>query len=114
MYHQTYSKKETIPLQILPRSLSNLQFVLGHTRAAEWKVIKNNPVANVLKPKVVHKEVLPYDESEVQALLIELQKEPFHWRMMITLALTTGLHLGELLGLKWKYMDLDNGIIDVA
>ncbi|MGG1661748.1 tyrosine-type recombinase/integrase [Brevibacillus sp. NRS-1366] len=82
-------------------------------RAVEWKVIKSNPVASVQKPKVVYKENLPYDESEVQTLLVALQRELFHWRMMITLALTTGLRLGELLGLEWKHVDLNNGVIEV-
>ncbi|WP_246565587.1 site-specific integrase [Paenibacillus faecis] len=42
-----------------------------------------------------------------------LQNEPDHWRMMITLALTTGLHRGELLGLEWKHIDLKTGVIDI-
>ncbi|MEX2459713.1 MAG: site-specific integrase [Paenibacillaceae bacterium] len=34
--------------------------------------------------------------------------------MFITLALTTGLRRGELLGLEWKHIDIDNGMIDVC
>jgi integrase len=83
------------------------------SRAVEWRVIKNNPAADVKRPKVFHKEIVPYDEKEVQLLLQALQKEPFHWRMMITLALTTGLRRGELLGLEWKHVDLKAGIISV-
>lgn len=84
------------------------------SRAVEWKIIKNNPVASVQKPKVVHKEILPYDEEEVAQLLVALQKEPYHWRMMFTLALTTGLRRGELLGLEWKHIDWKTGIVDVT
>lgn len=32
---------------------------------------------------------------------------------MISLALTTGLRRGELLGLEWKYVNFENGTIDV-
>lgn len=84
------------------------------SRAVEWKVIKSNPAAQVQKPKVSYKEVLPYDEKEVQELLLALQREPIHWRMMITLALTTGLRRGELLGLEWKHIDWKTGVIDVS
>lgn len=42
-----------------------------------------------------------------------LQKEPYHWRMMIILALNTGMRRGELLGLEWKYIDWKTGFIDV-
>ena len=33
--------------------------------------------------------------------------------MMVTLALTTGMRRGELLGLEWKHIDWKNGIISV-
>nr|WP_281169611.1 site-specific integrase [Thermicanus aegyptius] len=42
-----------------------------------------------------------------------LQREPYHWRMMITLALTTGMRRGELLGLEWRHIDWKSGVIDV-
>ncbi|MGE7273554.1 tyrosine-type recombinase/integrase [Brevibacillus panacihumi] len=82
-------------------------------RAVDWKIISSNPADSVQKPKVEYKKVMPYDEHEVQALLQALQTEPFHWRIMITLALTTGLRRGELLGLEWKHIDLESGVIDV-
>lgn len=83
------------------------------SRAVEWKLIKSNPAASVRKPKVEHKVNMPYDEAEVEQLLQALQNEPFHWRMMVTLALTTGLRRGELLGLEWKHIDWKEGIISV-
>ncbi|MED1618420.1 tyrosine-type recombinase/integrase [Aneurinibacillus migulanus] len=33
---------------------------------------------------------------------------------MVTLALTTGLRRGELLGLEWKHIDLNTGAINVV
>lgn len=42
-----------------------------------------------------------------------LQNEPYHWRRRITLALTTGLRRGELLGLEWKNIDLKTEVIDI-
>ncbi|WP_411350351.1 site-specific integrase [Paenibacillus sp. WLX2291] len=47
-------------------------------------------------------------------MLHALQKEAYHWRVMITLALTTGLRRGELLGLEWHHIDMDTGTIDVS
>ncbi|WP_260070705.1 site-specific integrase [Paenibacillus sp. p3-SID1389] len=54
-----------------------------------------------------------YSEDEVRQLFKALEKEPYHWRMMITLALTTGLRHGELVGLEWKHVDLEQGVIHV-
>lgn len=95
-------------IQMNHRVLKNI-----FSRAVEWKVIKDNPAADVKKPKVTYKEIIPYDESELSTLLQALQKEPLHWRMMITLALTTGMRRGELLGLEWKHIDWQTGVIDV-
>ncbi|KHL95360.1 integrase [Paenibacillus sp. IHB B 3415] len=96
-------------VQINHRVLKNI-----FSRAVEWKIIKSNPVAAVQKPKVTSKEIVPYDEQEVKLLLQAIEKEPFHWRMMITLALTTGMRRGELLGLEWKHVDWKTGVIDVS
>ncbi|WDV94207.1 site-specific integrase [Brevibacillus parabrevis] len=83
------------------------------SRAEEWKIIKKNPAADVKKPKESYKDIDVYDETEIAALFEALEKEPFQWRMMITLAITTGLRRGELVGLEWKHIDLENGTIEV-
>ncbi|ETT53153.1 integrase [Paenibacillus sp. FSL R7-269] len=83
------------------------------SRAVEWRIIKNNPVADVTRPRVKHKETKVYTKEEIHQLFEVLQNEPFHWRMMITLALTTGMRRGELLGLEWRHIDLKNGVIDI-
>ncbi|MEV2910827.1 site-specific integrase [Paenibacillus larvae] len=83
------------------------------SRAVEWNLIKSNPAASIKKPKVSSKIYMPYDEPEVEQLLRALQEEPYHWRMMITLALTTGMRRGELLGLEWEHIDWENSIVDI-
>ncbi|WP_261303973.1 tyrosine-type recombinase/integrase [Paenibacillus andongensis] len=95
-------------IQYVYRVLKNV-----FSRAVEWRVIKSNPVADVKSPKVVYKESQVYDEDEIQLLFEALEKEAYHWRMMITLALTTGLRRGELVGLEWKNVDLEQGTIYV-
>lgn len=96
-------------IEVIHRVLKNI-----FSRATEWKLIKQNPVASVKKPAVKHKEIIPYDENEVQLLLVALQKEPIHWRVMVTLALTTGLRRGELLGLEWHHINWETGVIDIV
>ncbi|AGR47480.2 integrase [Brevibacillus phage Abouo] len=82
-------------------------------RAVDWKIISINSAATVKKPRANSKEVKPYDEEEVTKLFMALQNELYHWRMMITIALTTGLRRGELIALEWSHIDLDTGTIDV-
>ncbi|MDB5053922.1 MAG: phage integrase family protein [Bacilli bacterium] len=83
------------------------------TRAVEWKLIKSNPADGVKKPKIDRTEINVYADEEIKLLLTALENAAPHWRMMITLALTTGLRKGELLGLEWKHIDLVKGTLSV-
>ncbi|MFD2614463.1 tyrosine-type recombinase/integrase [Paenibacillus gansuensis] len=83
------------------------------SRAAEWKLIKESPAAGIKKPKVNYKEFEIYNEDEIERLFAALENEPPQWRVMIALALTTGLRRGELLGLEWHHIDLENGLLEV-
>jgi integrase len=42
-----------------------------------------------------------------------LENEPLHLRVLITLAITTGLRRAELAGLTWPMLDLDNRTLEV-
>ena len=96
-------------VQMAYRVLKNI-----FTRAVKWQVVKSNPVSTVDKPKVQYKQFIPYDEAETALLLQALQNEPYTWRMMVTLALTTGMRRSELLGLEWKHIDWKDGVLDVS
>ncbi|TCJ01332.1 tyrosine-type recombinase/integrase [Cytobacillus praedii] len=83
-------------------------------RAVEWKIIKDNPVNTVKKPRINEdQEVNVYDEDEISALFIAAENEPFHWRMFLTLVLAAGLRRSEALGLEWPMVDFGKGTIDI-
>lgn len=83
-------------------------------RAVEWRVIKSNPASSIKRPKIQEASTKVYNSNEVLALLSALEGEPEHWRIMITLAITTGLRRGEILALEWKHLNFDEGYIDVV
>lgn len=95
-------------IEIIHRVIKNI-----FSRAVEWKVIKDNPVSSVQKPKVISKRNTPYDEAEVKDMFAALKKEPRHWRLFVTMAVTSGLRRGELLGLEEKHIDLETGVLTV-
>jgi integrase len=95
-------------LQLIYRALRNV-----FSRAKDWKIIKENPMDGVKKPKEDAREMQAYDKSEVGFLLAALEREPTSWRIMVTLAVTCGLRQGELLGLEWKHIDTETGVISV-
>ncbi|MCM3359363.1 site-specific integrase [Psychrobacillus sp. MER TA 171] len=85
--------------------------------STQWKVISNNPMEGVNKPKnnqEVKREVNVYEEEEVTAILQALQDEPFPWRMFLTLSITAGIRRGENLGLEWSKVDFENNRIDIT
>ncbi|MCZ8520165.1 MULTISPECIES: tyrosine-type recombinase/integrase [Paenibacillus] len=98
-----------------PSSLAYIYRVLQSifSKAVEWKVIKENPMIGVTKPKETSKEMEVYSEEEVVELFEALQNEKIHLRTMISLALTTGLRRAEIIGLEWKHINLEKGTLEV-
>jgi len=81
--------------------------------AVEWQVIPSNPAARVKPPKVKAKPASFYDKEQTAALLAALDQEPFKYKMMVILALATGVRMGELNGLEWSNVDFENSTITV-
>ncbi|RFA37071.1 hypothetical protein CAI16_03085 [Virgibacillus dokdonensis] len=83
--------------------------------AQKLKLIKDNPVKNVDKPKVEYKESKVYTLEEASKLLecLELESDVPHWQIIIKLAITTGMRRSELFGLEFKHFDYDNRIVHV-
>ncbi len=78
-------------------------------KAVQWELIKENPFRKVKKPKPP--EVLPafFSEQDFQLLLSVIENKDF--RELCTMALLTGLRLGELLALRWKDIDFTTKVI---
>ncbi|MFK7695370.1 tyrosine-type recombinase/integrase [Paenibacillus sp. HJGM_3] len=83
-------------------------------KAVEWQVIKESPMKAVKKPKEKPSvELNVYDEEESMQLFKALEDADNRFKILITLALTTGMRRAELLGLEWKNIDLTTGTIQV-
>lgn len=78
--------------------------------AVEWEIVKaaDIPAVKLFKRDDVVVEFLGFDEAERLVAAAEGT-----WRAMITLALNTGLRLGELLALRWEDVDLVAGRLAV-
>lgn len=73
--------------------------------------VTRNVAALASAPKLDDNEVEPYSVSEVKRLLEEAKGRRNGARWAIALAL--GLRQGEVLGLKWSDVDMDNGVMRV-
>ncbi|TPE65923.1 tyrosine-type recombinase/integrase [Halalkalibacterium halodurans] len=81
-------------------------------RAAKWEMILKNPATLVDAPKVSKKEIEVWDEEEIK-MFLEASKDSRYYCAFL-LALTTGMRQGEILGLRWKDIDVDNQTISVV
>lgn len=81
--------------------------------AVQWQIIAANPCDRIKPPKSEQKEADYFDEAEALKMLECLEAEPILYRALFTLVINTGMRRGEALGLTWKDIDLNKGIIDI-
>jgi integrase len=80
-------------------------------QAVKWTLIPRNIAEYVDPPKVPRKEINPLSEEQVKRLLEAAQGDKLE--ALYVLAVHTGMRSGELLGLRWKDVDLEGGIVQV-
>lgn len=76
-------------------------------------LVSDNPCSKVIIPKGESKEKEIYTQEEMQCLLELLMKEPLKFRVFFFLIAYSGFRRGEMLGLEWKDIDWENGVISV-
>jgi integrase len=86
-----------------------LHRALGH--ATTWGILLQNPASVVSPPRVHAKEIEIIRDDEVRIVLEALRGQPL--RMIAVLALATGMRRGELLGLRYRDIDLEAGKIRI-
>ncbi|MCY7861078.1 tyrosine-type recombinase/integrase [Bacillus licheniformis] len=81
-------------------------------RAVKLELIAKNPAKAVVLPKITRDEMTVWTKEDVERFLNFAQKDRMF--MLFHLALTTGLRQGELLGLRWKDIDMEKGLLRVV
>jgi integrase len=81
------------------------------TTAVMWKKLRANPLGHVQQLKEPPGRLRFLTLDEIHKLLMCCPPPPHPLRAIIITALTTGMRRGEILGLKWDYIKLDNRLI---
>ena len=81
-------------------------------------LIERNPLDKVQRPRqikteLIDDEIKSFTEDELNYILLCLENEPIKWRAYVSLMMDTGCRRGELCGLKWESVNLDEGFIEV-
>ena len=103
-----------------PGALSSRTILYHHrllssifTMAVYWQLIMNNPCTRVKPPKVERVAAKYYDEEQTEIMLSLLETESLKYRTMINLTVFTGIRLGELIGLTWDDINMDNACLSI-
>lgn len=98
---------------LAPRSVRNMRAVLRRAlnEALALGLVSRNAAALVRAPKAPRGEMHVYDEKQVAALLAAAAGTRLE--ALLTLAVTTGMREGELLGLKWRNVNVEQRYLPV-
>ena len=109
-YNDLVKKKNKTPdtIKVINKVLSG-----GMKQAQKEQLILNNPCLAVTLPKIQAKnEVMTFTIDEQKLLLNQLEGN--RDKCIFSLALGSGLRLGELLGLKWSDIDFESRQITIS
>ena len=100
-------------LHLSPGSVRRLHALLRRSLgvAVRWQLIPWNPVTAVDPPSLTSLEVHPFDVKEAQLFLAAASGDRSQARWLIAISL--GLRQGEVLGLAWRDVDLDQRVLAV-
>lgn len=92
----------------------NLSFISNvFSYAVKMDLLSDNPCSKVTIPKGEAKEKQIYSQEEMVVLLTRISGEPAKYKAFFYLIAYSGFRRSEMLGLEWKDIDFEHGIITV-
>ena len=109
-------RRDGKPGHLAPGSVFLIRAVLDSAlnRAVKLRVIPSSPMENVELPRSREEshEIVPMTPDEALAFLTTAQQiSPYY--ALYWVVLSTGLRIGEALGLRWRDLNLDTGVLAV-
>jgi integrase len=99
--------------RLSPTSVRYVMLVLriALSKAVRWGLVARNVAALVDLPRVPYKEVRVLSPDEIGRLLEASRGDPIE--CLVRVALSTGVRVGEALGLTWRDVDLQRRLVRI-
>lgn len=96
-----------------PRTIQYTHSILSSAlkQAVKWQILSYNPASLTDRPQNHRKEMKVLSPEEAKQFL-EAAKED-RWGIIFSLAISTGMRPEKYLGLRWKNIDLKNGLATI-
>jgi integrase/DNA-binding transcriptional regulator YhcF (GntR family) len=93
-------------------TIRQIHFLLSgaFNRAIKWRWVSRNPISQAEPPASPNPDPDPPNAAQAAELLKEAWKDT-GWGTLVWIAMTTGARRGELCALRWKHVDLINGVL---
>lgn len=111
--HVQHWLNERVGAGLAPRTVQYAHAVLRRAlnQALKWGLVHRNVATLVDVPRVVRPEVQPFTPEQARLFLSAAAGDRL--RALYTVAITTGLRQGELLGLRWEDLDFETATLRV-
>ena len=82
-------------------------------RAVVWKWLAFNPAQQADKPPLPHPDPKPPSPEEAARLVERAWSRDSDWGAFVWVTMTTGMRRGEICGLRWSNVDLEQAVLTV-
>jgi integrase len=82
--------------------------------AIRMEMLTDNPCSRITLPNREKTEKPIYTREQTERFLELLQYEPLEYQVFFTIATYSGLRRGEMLGIEWKDIDWQSGVIKIS
>ena len=98
---------------LAPKTIKNIYGVLHKAlqQAVKLGFIRTNPADACDLPRITKKEIKPLDKEQISDFLNAIKGHEFETLYLVTLF--TGIRQSECLGLCWRCVDFDKGVITI-
>jgi integrase/DNA-binding transcriptional regulator YhcF (GntR family) len=95
-------------------TVRQIHFILSGAlrRAVRWKWVAANPMADADPPSPAKPSPQPPTAAEAAHILREAWRDP-DWGTLVWLTMVTGLRRGELCAIRWRHVNLLDGVLSL-